>query len=181
MSRIFELKGLVMTHVDFREVHLHISNTQSGSQAYLAKGSDGFPRQLPLNVRNAAMTFTNTSHYGLHDVHEWESLTPTGNGWVVLEPGPKSYAVTMYHQLHCLNAMRYDLTQSKIGKIPTAAELGHAHHCYNYIRQGLQCGLDLTLDESHGGLGGTAHVCRDWVQIREFMEQNNKKYSVYFT
>lgn len=126
------------------------------------------------------MTFNDTTHYGLHDVREWESLTPPGNGWVVLEPGPRAYAVTMYHQLHCLNSMRYDLTQSKIGKNATVAELGHAHHCYNYIRQGLQCGLDLTLEPTHGGTGGITHVCRDWVQVRAYMEQNFKKNKSYF-
>jgi len=132
-------------------------------------------------VRNAALTFNDTSHYGLHDVREWESLTPRGNGWVVLEPGPRSYAVTMYHQLHCLNAMRYDLTQSKIGKAPTTAELRHAHHCYNYIRQGLQCGLDLTLELSYDEMGDTVHVCRDWVQIRTFMEHNYDQNTIYFS
>lgn len=126
------------------------------------------------------MVFNDTLHYGLHDVRDWESLTPPGNGWVVLEPGPRSYAVTMYHQLHCLNSMRYDLTQSKIGKKATAAQLGHAHHCYNYIRQGLQCGLDLTLQPKNGGGSGVTHVCRDWVQIRTFMEQNFEKYPMYF-
>ena len=171
-----------MAHVQFRKFSPDLSKTQN-SPKYLppAKSSDGFPRQLPVNVRNAAMAFNDSSHYGLHDVYEWESLIPRGNGWVVLGPGPRSYAVTMYHQLHCLNAMRYDLTQSKIGKAPTQAELGHAHHCYNYIRQGLQCGLDLTLDLSHDGLGNTAHVCRDWAQIRTFMERNYDQHTIYFS
>jgi hypothetical protein len=77
--------------------------------------------------------------------------------------------------------MRYDLTQSMIGKKATAAELGHAHHCYNYIRQGLQCGLDITLEPSHDQLSGTMHVCRDWIQIREFMEQNYKTHPMFYT
>lgn len=182
VSILLSLRDLTQAHVQFREFSPDLSKTQN-SPKYLppAKSSDGFPRQLPVNVRNAAMAFNDSSHYGLHDVYEWESLIPRGNGWVVLGPGPRSYAVTMYHQLHCLNAMRYDLTQSKIGKAPTQAELGHAHHCYNYIRQGLQCGLDLTLDLSHDGLGNTAHVCRDWAQIRTFMERNYDQHTIYFS
>jgi hypothetical protein len=142
--------------------------------------NSNLPRELPINVRNAAMIFNDTSHYGLYDVREWEALTPPGNGWVLLEPDSKPYAVSMFHQLHCLNSMRYDLTQSKIGKYPTEENLAHAHHCYNYHRQNLLCGLDLTLSSTGYGLGDTAHVCRDWAQIREYLEENYKKFYMYF-
>jgi hypothetical protein len=95
-----------------------------------------------------------------------------------------AYAVSMYHQLHCLNSMRYDLLMSRTAREADTKELAHAHHCYNYIRQGLLCKADITLEPTkkimfdNGQIGaaasgsGVTHICRNWVQIREYMESN---------
>ncbi|KAF9527832.1 hypothetical protein CPB83DRAFT_855692 [Crepidotus variabilis] len=123
------------------------------------------------------MVFEDNEHYGIHAVDEWETLTPSGHGWVVLGAERRAYAVSMYHQLHCLDGMRYDLTQSKIGKQPTKQILGHANHCYNYLRQELLCHSDLTLERAGANVTGSkvSHVCRDWVQIRDYMEKNHRE------
>lgn len=151
----------------------------------LAYDLNGTPRELPLSVNNAIMVFNNDSLLDIHAADTWYSAIPPGNGWVVLGSNKTSYAVSMYHQLHCINSMRYDLLMTKSGKKPSKTTMGHALHCYNYIRQGLLCKADVTLEPSiprlvHGQIGalasgnGVAHVCRDWSQIRQFMEQNHR-------
>ncbi|KAF5342599.1 hypothetical protein D9611_002008 [Ephemerocybe angulata] len=144
---------------------------------------NGVPRDIPIPIQQAMMVFEPTERYGLHDVQDWESLTP-GSGWIKLTSGNTSwpFAVTMYHQLHCLNFMRYDLTQSKKGVKPTKDVLGHAGHCYNYVRMGIVCGSDITLehrvveelacDNPAPPAPGVPHICRDWTQIREFVGEN---------
>lgn len=90
----------------------------------------------------------------------------------------------MYHQFHCLNALR--------GLIKDRSELsalrvGHANHCLNFLRQILLCNADMTLEpttptvvQQHHinvvtGIGVT-HQCRDWAQVREFAEGNYREY-----
>lgn len=129
------------------------------------------------------MVFEPTELYGVHAVDQWESVS-AGSGWVKL-PTPldeRPYAVSMYHQLHCLNFLRYDLTQSKKGVKATSAVLGHANHCYNYIRMGILCASDrtlesriveeLTCENPRPSPPGVSHVCRDWTQIRAYVGEN---------
>ncbi|KAJ3508464.1 hypothetical protein NMY22_g16608 [Coprinellus aureogranulatus] len=149
-----------------------------------------FPRDIPLHIQDAVMVFEPTDLYGVHDVGQWESLS-AGSGWVKL-PTPvdeRPYAVSMYHQLHCLNFLRYDLTQSKKGVRPTAAVLGHANHCYNYLRMGILCSVDLTLepriveeltcDGPKPSPTGVPHVCRDWARIHEYVGKNYRRNEGY--
>jgi hypothetical protein len=129
------------------------------------------------------MVFEPTELYDVHAVAQWESVS-AGSGWIKL-PTPQDdrpYAVSMYHQLHCLNFLRYDLTQSKKGVQPTPAVVGHANHCYNYIRMGVLCGADrtlepriveeLTCENPKPASPGVPHVCRDWTQIHGFVGDN---------
>lgn len=131
------------------------------------------------------MSFEPTDRYGVHDVKQWEFLTP-GSGWVMEPTGdvPHPYAVSMYHQLHCLNFMRYDLTQSKKGVKATKAVLGHANHCYNYIRQAILCSGDSTLEpriteqlvcDNPAPASSSLHVCKDWARIRDYVGTNYRK------
>ncbi|KAJ2917362.1 hypothetical protein MD484_g3059, partial [Candolleomyces efflorescens] len=129
------------------------------------------------------MMFEPTEHYGINDVREWESLSPGLNGWVYLTSGGKAtpYALSMFHRVHCLNFIRYYLKGSKNGNTPTADEKGHANHCYNYIKDTLLCGSDITLEpriveqvscENPAPAASIPHVCRDWAQVRNFIEDN---------
>lgn len=136
------------------------------------------------------MVFEPTELYGVHDVRQWESVS-AGSGWVKL-PTPldeRPYAVSMYHQLHCLNFLRYDLTQSKKGVNATPSVLGHANHCYNYIRMGILCSSDITLEpriveeltcqNPRSPPPGVPHVCRDWAQIHDYVERNYERNQGY--
>lgn len=70
-----------------------------------------------------------------------------------------------------------------------AAKDRHIVHCLDYVRQGILCAGDTTLEEfkavrdgegdGEGGAGsffvdgmGVGHRCRDWGAVREFLVRN---------
>lgn len=139
--------------------------------------------------------------YGLYAQDDWESLFPNTTGFVTLgipptEFNPNStsgytphvFCVTMYHQLHCLNVFRTSYTSAKANALVWPGNGTwydfHLNHCLNYMRQMILCAADTTLmpatelDLSFG-LGryeassdGVVHRCRDWTQVRRFVEQH---------
>lgn len=55
----------------------------------------------------------------------------------------------------------------------------HIGHCLSYIRQGVLCEPDLTLEpgdfekrEYNPGDTGATHVCRDWNMLYRYVEEN---------
>ncbi|KAF9463670.1 hypothetical protein BDZ94DRAFT_595496 [Collybia nuda] len=152
---------------------------------YSYVGSD-HPSELPILNNPAAMIFNDTDRYDLYNTSEWNTLIPQGHGWVHLGPQRRPFSVTMYHQFHCLLSIRRAILSVK--KDPSsqapAAKSSHTNHCFSYLRQGLLCKSDLTLEPTHtvrlpdGNLGrasfgnGVLHRCHDWVQIRDYVEQN---------
>ncbi|KAJ7605960.1 hypothetical protein DFH06DRAFT_254509 [Mycena polygramma] len=146
-----------------------------------------FPRQLPMHPRPAAMWFNATEYYSPNATEEWHSVIPRGHGWVRLGPEKRPFSVSMYHQLHCINGIRRALLLSTSEK--TAHVRSHTNHCFNYLRQLLLCRADTTLEPTKiaripsGQLAASAsgetvlHVCRDWVQIRSFVEENSSQWA----
>lgn len=84
----------------------------------------------------------------------------------------------MFHQLHCLDMIRQAIVRGS----PDS----HTQHCFHFIRQGILCAADTTLDPLNvDGLGpdgsgvGTngvdvTHVCRDWTQVYNFVRENQE-------
>ena len=104
---------------------------------------------------------------------EWLSIASPSYGYVRLGPEDRTFVVSMYHVLHCLRMLN-----RAFSKLP-GATVGHIKHCLNYIRQGILCQPDLTLepgnfedrDFSVERIGGT-HMCRDWEHVYKFVDQN---------
>ncbi|KAI0938678.1 hypothetical protein AcV5_000302 [Taiwanofungus camphoratus] len=161
---------------------------------------EDFPTELPFLVGPAAMTVESTQRYGLTADDDWMSIFPKGNGWIRLGLEGRPFALSMYHQLHCLDAIRVAMTEARSathsgGNRPanpnhSAGEdaFEHANHCFNYLRQMLLCTSDLTLESSEvlkrpdgvldsgaSGLGMT-HKCKDWTQVRSILEDNYEKW-----
>jgi hypothetical protein len=137
---------------------------------------------------------------------EWGTLFPErGSGFTMLGSANKSFVITMFHQLHCLDVMRVEWARATIvnksGQVPgsndttsggTATPDPHAPggknaqhhfvHCLRYLKQGIMCNADTTLEEatsrveadgtiSHGANGvGMIHRCRDWGVLRSWLE-----------
>ncbi|KAL9107091.1 MAG: hypothetical protein Q9227_007957 [Pyrenula ochraceoflavens] len=116
------------------------------------------------------------------------------------------YSVTLFHQLHCLGELRqsYFLLLSAITSLssdsPSTDKLvekakkldgphgAHVGHCFDYLRQGLQCNGDMTLEwprEEEDGRRiavdgwGVGHLCRDWDTIMEYMDAWHFNISAY--
>ncbi|KAK4206721.1 hypothetical protein QBC37DRAFT_300214, partial [Rhypophila decipiens] len=105
----------------------------------------------------------------------------------VLQSKPNAYIISAYHQLHCLMLLhRFHAQENTKEKdkrpLLDDDEVNHAEHCFIYLRQGVLCSGDITLeqpdnDDLHIGHNplhgwGTEHVCRDWDVLGEWAEEN---------
>ncbi|KAL2126481.1 hypothetical protein VTI74DRAFT_831 [Chaetomium olivicolor] len=110
-------------------------------------------------------------------------------------PHTQNYCVSMFHSLHCLITIRdifYGLLQGRYNASDygrhdenghftelTVRIKGHTSHCFDYIRQEIQCCGDMTLEgpprSETGFLGqgqeGTPHLaCKSFSAAVEFMK-----------
>ncbi|KDR84565.1 hypothetical protein GALMADRAFT_39005, partial [Galerina marginata CBS 339.88] len=108
---------------------------------------------------------------------------PGRRGFVRLGPKGRSFAPSLYHQLHCVNALRFSYTVARDGLLtdPDALKhkIPHDNHCFQFLRQSILCRADNSLvpaGRSNVSLAragfGVVHRCRNWVQIREFVLEN---------
>jgi len=72
--------------------------------------------------------------------------------------GP-GYMITVFHQLHCLSYLAEHYQQGYAGANLTEEIAHHTAHCFNYIRQGIMCSADTTLEgKTEAGPGeGSEH------------------------
>ena len=116
------------------------------------------------------MTVEESVHYSLTDPEasdEWLWTAPIGDNHIRLGPSKRMFSVSMFHQLHCLRAMR-EAMEKGIGSFHRA-QREHIHHCFNYIRQRTLCSADVTLEPGDVFARnftteriGATHTCRDW-------------------
>jgi Mycotoxin biosynthesis protein UstYa len=113
------------------------------------------------------------------------------------EQGKEVFGVSMYHSLHCLVSIP---SNSKIGPrlliqygmkkmihhdywrllsspdspTPDDAVIDHIGHCFDYVRQSIQCSADMTISWANLTEPERPHIdgwdiphrqCRDWVSI----------------
>ncbi|KAG9594525.1 hypothetical protein KCU77_g3788, partial [Aureobasidium melanogenum] len=159
---------------------------------------------MPMNIQ----TFERNSLYASRPSPEsdaaWNALLPEGRGFVYvpesekysLPPGEKTfygeiYSVSLFHQLHCLGQLRkyYWLLIDGVTNNSTSLRpmvdglLGpsgeHVSHCFDYLRQTLQCAGDMALEwprkEKDGRRfavdgWGIPHECRSWEHIVDYMK-----------
>jgi hypothetical protein len=88
--------------------------------------------------------------------------------------GP-GYMMTVFHQLHCLSYLAEHFQRGYAG-VNLTEEVGHhASHCFNYIRQGIMCSADTTLEgKTEAGPGeGSEHECVDYEALLEWANDNS--------
>ncbi|KAI0154553.1 hypothetical protein GGR57DRAFT_105532 [Xylariaceae sp. FL1272] len=121
----------------------------------------------------------------------WESLFPSNAGFFEhpdAGDGPVTFSV--FHQLHCLDGIRYAYWNAinsnhseehshhseEHSQHSDHSSETHVRHCLEYIRQGIICAADTTVElgvaagEGRAGVQGfgTEHVCRDFQQLIEW-------------
>ncbi|VDC03526.1 unnamed protein product [Peniophora sp. CBMAI 1063] len=131
------------------------------------------PPSLPVTL-----VVEETIHYpivGENAQDEWASTASAGFGYLRLGPNYRAFALSMFHQLHCLRLMRSALAP---GDYRPSTE-GHFKHCLNYFRQVILCDPDLTLEpadvleqDAKVERVSSVHVCKDWRQVYDAMSVN---------
>ncbi|KAH8176414.1 tat pathway signal sequence [Sarocladium implicatum] len=110
---------------------------------------------------------------------------------------PDHYIVELdvFHQLHCLNMLRklvypsvyvMDLTS---GTEEAAENVFHMEHCYEQLRQSLQCSSDIGTifwewsekKQKMVGNVGTTHTCKNFDKIREWAVEHRAQTDLNFT
>ncbi|KAF5858937.1 hypothetical protein ETB97_003540 [Aspergillus alliaceus] len=97
-----------------------------------------------------------------------------------ITPEENIFVPSVFHQLSCLKDVQtlfVELQKGKTALQMTQSETSHTEDCFDYLRQGIMCGGDMTLgtqmtDEST--IASVKHDCRDWGQIMEWQ----RRYSV---
>ncbi|KAL2021439.1 hypothetical protein VTK56DRAFT_7192 [Thermocarpiscus australiensis] len=118
----------------------------------------------------------------LRTLHNWIDFSSASRGYVVIDdptgydlPDPYTvaldryrdgpgYMVTVFHQLHCLSYLAAHYQRGYAGVNLTEEVAHHTSHCFNYLRQGIMCSADTTLEGKTGaGPGeGSEHECTDY-------------------
>ncbi|KAF7290733.1 Hydrolase-4 domain-containing protein [Mycena indigotica] len=157
--------ALLSVYISFSRFFFPSSIPSPRDYTYL--GSD-FPELWETPSREpVAMLVQESRAYPIHGpdaLERWATSTSDGFGYVRLGEEKRAFAVTMFHEMHCVRLMRAALE----GRYD-AMSRGHMHHCLNYIRQSILCAPDLTLepadvltrDFEQDRIGST-HVCADW-------------------
>jgi hypothetical protein len=129
----------------------------------------------------------------LHTLHNWIPLSSESRGYVAhIDPnGPydlpepdeiavdrhndgPGYMMSVFHQLHCLSYLAENFQRGYGGKEMTKEVSKHSAHCFNYIRQGITCNADVTLEgKTEAGPGeGSEHECVDYDALLEWANEH---------
>ncbi|KAF9492073.1 hypothetical protein BDN71DRAFT_1235396 [Pleurotus eryngii] len=141
---------------------------------------DDYPEFWGIDLGNpVAMTTEESEHYPVHGLdaeEEWASTASAGFGYVRLGEEYRAFAVNVFHQLHCLRAIRDALAHP--GNRSPAID-GHFQHCLNFIRQFALCSPNLTLEPADAlnrdfatQRSGAVQVCKDWRKLYDHMSDN---------
>ena len=138
-----------------------------------------YPEISPLSTPDlpqVSMTIEESVHYpllGADSDDQWFSLTSESYGYVRLGPENRMFVISMFHELHCLRLLNLAFSKANV------ANKGHIKHCLNYIRQGVLCTPDLTLEpgdfeqrDFEVDRSGTTHTCRNWRSVYPVMDDN---------
>ncbi|KAJ7914871.1 hypothetical protein B0H13DRAFT_2324871 [Mycena leptocephala] len=146
----------------------------------IAPPVDDFPSMLPgvPLAETVKMVVEESIHYSLSPEARpaWYAAFPDGVGSVRLGLHHRTFFVSMYHELHCLQQFRDTL----MDPYPQPnSKLSHLHHCLEYLRERALCQADLTLEPgdftkrnfAEDRVGAT-HVCRDWNAVISKVDDN---------
>lgn len=113
----------------------------------------------------------------------WDSMIPNGLGYVEnTDVASETSVLSAFHQLHCLYTVRRAYYSDREGEELEDFDLGkerkpHVAHCFDYIRQGILCSADSTIepavDTVNGFLGaGFPRSCRNFEELKNWAEDH---------
>ncbi|KAF2108392.1 hypothetical protein BDV96DRAFT_692759 [Lophiotrema nucula] len=156
------------------------SSIQVGSD-FTGTGPD-FPTKIVRFAADESFVPTNTSEYFSDGVlAKWNTMMPAGAGWGAVK-GDTFFTTTMTHQLHCVFMMMRIYSNLLENRRANLSSDYHSHylHCVDYLRQGIMCSADLTMEphgpadaDDNGPLDGSwngHHVCKDYSHVIPYLE-----------
>ncbi|KZL71883.1 hypothetical protein CT0861_02278 [Colletotrichum tofieldiae] len=158
-----------------------------------------FPPEIPVTtILEADELYTQAPNE--EELRAWDQLMPLGRGLVMLDnetalpempnldqslPRGATAWIAIAHQLHCLYSTKhafYDLYNNRDNHNASREKLfgadwnlEHLNHCWDYLRQGLMCNTDLTLEwrgKEEGTGWGYQRQCKDWNAIYHWIENH---------
>lgn len=157
---------------------------------------DDFPRyflqashkEMVQTVLEETFHFTTTHNTS----RNWMAILPGQVGYIRLGAFHRVFAISIFHQLHCLVQIAGLLADMDPDSAPSTAlpnwedqnHSGHVQHCFNYIRQNILCGADETKED--GGwmcrdfkafrTDGRERSCRDWSTVYKVVEERHEEW-----
>ncbi|KAI1763930.1 hypothetical protein GGR53DRAFT_495490 [Hypoxylon sp. FL1150] len=156
-------------------------------------------------IPSETVVFGNSSHFNSPPTPEnnamWMDLLGPGMGFVGIQnpsqyglppgisddhnpPDVEVFGISMFHQLHCLMIIRDVFWANAGSKAADEEEVKHVNHCFDYIRQGIMCAGDMSIEgaakpkpgESSNVYRvngyGSRHQCKNYQTAREWMDKN---------
>jgi hypothetical protein len=156
---------------------------------------DDWPPFSPLKLdHKVEMVVEESVHYvpggGETSKDEWQYQRGFGfDGAARLGADNRTFAVSLYHQEHCLLYFHAQLTD-RTADDESGGRFAHHQHCLNYLRQQALCHPDLTLERGDFATRdfavdrvGETHECRDfdrawdyntegWLEWYQFLKES---------
>ncbi|KAJ7822604.1 hypothetical protein B0H13DRAFT_1659604, partial [Mycena leptocephala] len=141
-------------------------------------GNDYPEFYIPRNgtLPRVLLTVEESRHYSLTGsdaLEEWASSSAVGFGFVRLGPEYRAFVLAMFHETHCLHALRFYIYDGADKLSP------HVQHCLNYLRSFILCAPNLTLEPPdvltrnfETNRVGATHVCPNWELLYGEMAEN---------
>ncbi|KDR68071.1 hypothetical protein GALMADRAFT_78988, partial [Galerina marginata CBS 339.88] len=144
--------------------------------------------KLPGYFEEVSMVVQENHQFSLIDDKAWGNSLPDRRGFVRLGPKGRSFEISHFHRLHCINSIRFSYTLARDGfvKDPEAlkSQIKHNNHCFQYLRQSILCRADSSLvpvSDSNQTLSqagfGVMHRCKNWSQVRKFVLQARARWN----
>ncbi|KAJ7776911.1 hypothetical protein DFH07DRAFT_798177 [Mycena maculata] len=136
------------------------------------------PIEVPGSFSATVMTLeVPDTQYPMDDHHKWASIVPEKRGFIRLGPDGHPFSIALYHQLHCVNALRFTYVTAREGLFKTEEQrsgaFGHANHCLDVLRHSVLCKTDTTLLPAGSSReASVARRCRNSTQVLEYVHKN---------
>ncbi|KAJ6590667.1 hypothetical protein DFH09DRAFT_908723, partial [Mycena vulgaris] len=116
------------------------------------------------------------TQYPIVDHHKWASIVPMKRGFIRLGRDGHPFSIALYHQLHCVNALRFTYVTARDGQFKTEEQrsgaFGHANHCLDVLRHSVLCKADTTLLPVGSSEASVVRRCRNSAQVLEYVYNN---------
>ncbi|KAJ7174877.1 hypothetical protein C8R46DRAFT_892265, partial [Mycena filopes] len=116
--------------------------------------------------------------FPIADDAKWATIVPHHRGFIRLGSSGVPFSIATYHQLHCINTVRFAYRVARDGLFQTAHAredaFHHANHCVNVLRQALLCKADTTIWAAGEAENATVVTrrCGNSAQVMDFVREN---------